>query len=340
MTRSPTHPAPETTILRALLEREDGYVSGTSLARRLSMSRVAVWQHMEKLRTQGFEFEAVRAKGYRLTARPAELNATLVGALLARDTQKLDFRHLETVDSTNDEAARQLAGGREAPFVVTARRQLRGRGRFGRVWHSESAGNLYMSFGFRPQLPPERMQTFTLWMGINVCELIASFAKVHPGLKWPNDILFDGRKAGGMLTEARIDADHIRDLVFGLGLNINSSADQFPEDVAHRASSVSESTRAPLDLNRFAAAMIDRVLDAYDQFVSGEYEKTFAARWAHFDILKGRPVSLLQGSRRISGIANGIDRDGSLLVRGENGHPERFRAGEVTLEKKPGSSLA
>jgi BirA family biotin operon repressor/biotin-[acetyl-CoA-carboxylase] ligase len=290
---------------------------------------------MEKLREQGFTFEAVRARGYRLTQRPTDLNSTLVEAYLAPRKLALSFVFLETVDSTNDEAARQLASGHDAPFVVIARQQTQGRGRFGRIWHSEANGNLYLSFAFRPLLPPERMQTFTLWMGVNLCELVANFTHTSPGLKWPNDILFGDRKAGGMLTEARIDADQIRDLVFGLGLNINSQADTFPHDVARRAVSLSEQTKSQLDLNKFAAAVVGRVLDAYDQFVSGAYKKTFADLWNRFDFLRGKPVSLLRGTHQITGSAVGIDEEGSLIVRTDHGKTERFRAGEVTLSKKP-----
>jgi BirA family biotin operon repressor/biotin-[acetyl-CoA-carboxylase] ligase len=264
----------ETTILRALIEKENGFVSGSVLARSLGMSRVAVWQHMEKMRSHGFEFEAVRARGYRLIKRPDNVYPDLIHAYLASRKLTFDLIYNEEVDSTNDEAARQLAAGREAPFIVVATRQTKGRGRFGRVWHSEANGNLYISFAFRPKLEPARMQTFTLWMGINLCELIANFTRATPGLKWPNDILFEGRKAGGMLTEARIDADQIRDLVFGLGLNLNSDAESWPATLNRRAISLSEYTQTPLDINKFTAALIGRVLDAYDQFVSGTYLKT------------------------------------------------------------------
>jgi BirA family biotin operon repressor/biotin-[acetyl-CoA-carboxylase] ligase len=333
----PHHPSslPEITILRALLEKETGYVSGSSLAKTLAMSRVAVWQHMEKLREQGFEFEAVRARGYRLTTRPTGLNPASIEAFLSPSKPIPGFICLETVDSTNDEAARQLAGGRSVPFVVIAREQTRGRGRFGRTWHSEANGNLYLSFAFRPLLPPSRMQTFTLWMGVNLCDLVASFTHTAPGLKWPNDILFGERKAGGMLTEARIDADQIRDLVFGLGLNINSPAGALPQDIARRAVSIAEHTNTPIDLNKFTAAVINRVLDAYEQFVSGKYKETFADLWNRFDFLKGKPISLLHGTQPVSGIALGIDEEGSLIVRTDRGKTERFRAGEVTLSKKP-----
>src|SRR5476651_260054 len=285
---------PEVLILEALLAAGAGHVSGTALARQLGVSRVAVWQQMEKLRAQGFAFTAVRARGYRLAACPATLHPALIAAHLRGHGRSCPLTLLDEVDSTNDEAARQLADGRPAPFAVLARRQTRGRGRLGRAWHSADNGNLYASFAFRPRLAPGRMQTFTLWMGVNVCELVANFCHATPGLKWPNDLLFDGRKAGGMLTEARIDADQIRDLVFGLGLNVNSPAAAWPPGLAGRAISLAEHTRAPLDLNRFAAALLGRVLLAYDRFVDGAFADTFADLWNRYDVLRGQPVTMLQ----------------------------------------------
>ncbi len=334
MPRPDPSSSPEITILRALLAEETGFVSGSTLAKTLAMSRVAVWQHMEKLREQGFAFEAVRARGYRLTARPTNLNPASIEAFLPEQKNTPGFVCLETIDSTNDEAARQLAAGRAVPFVVLAQAQTRGRGRFGRTWHSEANGNLYLSFAFRPLLPPSHMQTFTLWMGVNICALVASVTHTTPGLKWPNDILFGERKAGGMLTEARIDADQIRDLIFGLGLNINSPVNALPDDIAHRAVSLAEHTHEPLDINKFAATAIASVLDAYELFITGTYKKTFADLWNRFDYLKGKPITLLHGTQPVQGTALGIDDEGSLIVRTDRGKTERYRAGEVTLSKK------
>lgn len=326
-------PGTDLVILRELLAAEPGFVSGAQLAARLGISRVAIWQRMEKLRAQGFGFEAVSARGYRLAQRPPTLHPLLIEANLRGRNPGLPFTILDEVDSTNDEAARQLATGRAAPFVILARRQTRGRGRLGRAWHSEANGNLYASFAFRPHLPPGRMQTFTLWMGVSLCELITNFTSAAPGLKWPNDLLFDGRKAGGMLTEARVDSDEIRDLVFGLGLNVNST--HWPADLARRAVSLAERTAAPLDLNRFTAALLGRVSLAYQQFIRGEHLATFADLWQRYDVLRGQTITLLQGDRRITGIATGIDDEGSLLIRPPGGRLQRFHAGDVTLEKSP-----
>jgi BirA family biotin operon repressor/biotin-[acetyl-CoA-carboxylase] ligase len=327
---------PETVILRELLDCEPGFVSGTALAKKLGMSRVGIWTHMEKLRAQGFAFKAVRSRGYKLTRSPATLNFALVEAHLRRRARGFGLAFFDEIDSTNNEAERQLAAGRPAPFAVLARRQTHGRGRFGRTWHSEANGNFYVSFAFRPRLEPARMQTFTLWMGVNICELVANFCQLKPGLKWPNDLVFAGRKAGGMLTEARVDADQIRDLVFGLGLNVNAPREAWPRPLAATATSLAEQTGAPLDLNRFAAALIGRVLLAYTGFVEGDHEKTFAQLWARYDVLHGQAVILLQGEKKISGTAAGIDGDGSLLLRTDAGKTLLFRAGEVTLEKNQG----
>ena len=238
-------PTPEHLILSELLAAKAGWVSGAALAERLGVSRVSVWQHMKKLRAQGFVFEAQRARGYRLASQPPSLHAALIDLQLKVRPRGFSLLVLDEVDSTNDEAARQLGAGRAAPFAVLARRQTRGRGRFGRTWHSGDRGNLYASFAFRPRVAPDRMQTFTLWMGVNLCELVANFTGLAPGLKWPNDIVFDGRKAGGMLTEARVDADQIRDLVFGLGLNVNGGSADWPGDLPRRAAALAELAGAP-----------------------------------------------------------------------------------------------
>jgi BirA family biotin operon repressor/biotin-[acetyl-CoA-carboxylase] ligase len=288
---------------------------------------------MEKLRAAGFTFESRSARGYRLAARPATLYAPLIETLLKVRPEGFSLRVFEKTDSTNDEVVRQLTAGRAPPFAILARRQTRGRGRFGRVWHSESTSNLYASFGFRPRVEPERMQTFTLWMGVNICELLANFTGVPPGIKWPNDILFAGRKAGGMLTEARIDTDQIRDLVFGIGLNVNPPAASWPADLAQRAVALAEIAGQPLDINRLAVALIGRILLAYQAFADGQHRETFPDLWNRFDLLRGQAVTLLEGGRRHHGIVSGIDNEGSLILRDSHARMHRFRAGEVTMEK-------
>lgn len=323
----------EIIILRELLASSTGYVSGNKLARQLGLSRVAVWMQLQKLTKQGFVFEAARSQGYRLVQSPPELHQALIHAHLPSRTKPPLLITLDRVDSTNSEAGRHLASDCRTPLVILAREQTQGRGRRGRVWHSPSAGNLYCSFVFRPKVEPARLQDFTLWMGLNICELIANFCAIEPGLKWPNDVYLNGRKAGGMLTEARIDADEVLDLIFGLGLNLNARSAALPKELQQSAISLAEAAGSPVDVNRFAAALIGRTLQAYQRFVEGDYRAKFAQLWARFDILRGRSVNVTQADRTIAGTAVGIDDEGSLIVRSSSGRTERFRAGEVTLSR-------
>lgn len=322
-------------LLREFLAADDGLVSGARLARDLGVSRVAIWAQLQKLTKQGFTFSSEPGRGYRLTGTPARLHAPLIKAYLGRRSALPDLVCLDITDSTNSEAERRLAAGAAAPLVILAQEQTHGRGRRGRPWHSALNGNLYVTFVFRPELEPARLQDFTLWIGLNLCELIGKFCKLTPGLKWPNDLLLDGRKLAGLLTEARVDADQIRDLVLGIGLNVNGRASALPPDLGRLAVSLADATGGPVDLNRFAAALIGRVGAAYEQFLSGRHRDTFADLWSRYDLLRDRPVTVIQGTHTVKGTALGIDDEGSLIVRTDSGRTERFRAGEVTLGKAP-----
>lgn len=321
-------------ILKELLALKGDFVSGNTLAERLDVSRVSVWSHMEKLRAQGFEFEAVRSKGYRLTQKPASLNQTMITALLPRPAQQLRVIALDTIDSTNSEAERQLADAQKTPFVVCSRTQSAGRGRMGRVWHSPENGNLYMSFAFRPQISPAKLSTFTLWIGINLCECVNNLCNVDSLVKWPNDLIVKGKKVAGILTEARMDADQTRDIVLGIGLNVNSPASGWPAELSSIATSLSQEAGREFDINRVAATLAGRILQAYDQFIEGSHWTTLKEKWDHFDVLRGKQVSLLQGDARISGTATGIDPHGALILEREDGTHFQVRAGEVTIEKQ------
>lgn len=322
-------------ILRELLAHGQEPVSGPHLAKLLGVSRVAVWHHLQKLTREGLHFEAVTSRGYRLAAPPERLHPALLHAHLTRQRVP-QIVCLDQVDSTNSEAERRLAAGELPPLVILAREQTRGRGRRGRVWHSAANGNLYSTFVFRPETDPARLQDFTLWMGLNLCELVEKFCRLSPQLKWPNDLFLSGRKAGGMLTEARVDSEQVHDLVFGVGLNINGQPADLPPDLRAVAVSLAEASGAPIDLNKFAAALITRVTRAYQQFIDGTYRETFAELWSRYDLLREQPVTVIQGTRTVRGTAQGIDAEGSLLVRTADGATERFRAGEVTLGKDRG----
>ena len=260
------------------------------------------------------------------------------------------FTH-DTLDSTNDEAARLLADPAiAAPLVVIARRQTKGRGRLGRPWLSEPNGNLYISFGFRPRVAPPRLQTLTLWAGVTLCDFLAARimggregkGSAAPAIKWPNDIFFGPRKAGGMLAEARAAAGNIDSLVFGLGLNLKPPAAGWPPELAATATSLAEQPGGELaDPNAFVAGLIARVLNACDQLLANPAATSvsLAALWQKYDLLRGKTITILSGNERLTGDADGIDSEGSLVLKMTGANTQKIRAGDVTIEKKPNREI-
>ena len=324
----------DSSILLAFLEADGEPVSGDRLAKELGVSRVAIWSRLERLRASGYVFAASTRKGYALRSVPRHLDPALLDAHLRRlkVTPKVEF--LAEVDSTNSEAERRLAVGQEAPFAVLARTQKAGRGRLGRKWHSAPSGNLYLSLAFRPFIPPDRLKPFTLWMGLALCAHVEKSLGPKLGLKWPNDLQApDGRKVAGMLTEARLDADSVRELVFGVGLNLTGAPKDFPADLRASAGSLEAALGAPLDLNREAAGVIAALFRAWEQFEEGTWSRSFRRLWSHHDVLAGKSVRVGLRGDPVAGIVDGIDDEGSLILRTGGGRRAIVSSGEVTLRK-------
>jgi BirA family transcriptional regulator, biotin operon repressor / biotin---[acetyl-CoA-carboxylase] ligase len=324
-------PDTDVVILKALLEAKSSFVSGSALADQLGISRVGIWARLEKLREGGFEFEAVRHRGYRMTSEPSTVSEDLLRAYLQLDGTDINLRFHPEIDSTSSEAERLLSHGEATPLVVVAQRQTSGRGRLGRQWHSADDGNLYFSFGFRPQMVPGQMQMITLWMGVQICRYINERLGLPAQVKWPNDIVSGQRKLCGILAEARVDADRARDLVFGIGVNVNSDCSQWPTETAAVATSLAQLGGKPLKINLVAAELVETVSRAYDRYVSGRYTEEIFELWSRFDSLRGKVIRGMRGHEEIVGTARGIDENGNLLLLVKGGETRRIQSGEISL---------
>lgn len=320
-----------TKIIRALLQSPKGFVTGSAMARELSVSRVAIWGVMEKLREEGYEFDAIRNRGYRIRELPRELSAAYLNARLPFLAERNGIRVHNILDSTNNEAERLLADGQQAPLVVVTKQQTKGRGRLGRIWESPKEGNFYGSLAFRPRLNPSRMQPFTLWMGLTICRFLEEIGKLKPMLKWPNDIFCNGKKAVGILTEARMDADLIHELVLGIGINVSSAPKL--KDIppgGNQAVSLNEASGREISLNPFTVALLETLLEAYKVFHEDRYQEAFKRLWERYNLLQGKTIKARTGTAVITGMASHLRSDGALIVR----HPAGETAlvsGEVTL---------
>lgn len=321
-------------LLRTLLNSPVKFVSGSLLAEQLGVSRPAIHGKLDKLREQGFTIEAIRNKGYRLIKEPEILHPDLLNYYAGEAGVAFDLLYFPVIDSTNSEAERQLASGRQGPFAVVSSCQTKGRGRLGRVWHSASTGNLYLTVVFEPNIPPQQLQHFTLWAGIHVCRCLQRMVpKVSLKIKWPNDLHCHDRKFAGMLTEAKMDADSIRSILFGIGLNVNSNPSNYPAAIRQTATSLYAMHGHEIPLSRVGAQIIAAAEAAYHTSIVNEPSEALATAWGPLDALNGQAVTAIVSENAISGVASGIDETGSLLLRTSDNNLQKIRAGDVTLKK-------
>jgi|TARA_B110000438_G_scaffold302139_1_gene358923 BirA family biotin operon repressor/biotin-[acetyl-CoA-carboxylase] ligase len=327
--RPPTHEH----LLTLLLDATGDFVAGRVLEDRLKVSRPAIHQIVEKLRGLGFEIEARRHSGYRLLREPLVSSALLYDAYQPLVLGAPKVYYFEEIDSTNSAAERLLSEGSPTPFVVVAGSQTAGRGRLGRRWHSPSGGDLYASFAFHPRRPPRDMPSITLWFGLAIAQFLKAELGLDVKVKWPNDLILDERKLAGMLTEARVDADQIRDLVFGIGLNVLSDPEEWPPEVRAVATSLRRAGAEGLIewRHRFLVRLFAAVCRAYNTFMSGTALEELVQHWPEFDALCGRTVEVHSPKEARTGVVEGIDREGQLCLRMPDGGLESFFAGEVTI---------
>ncbi|MBT3638530.1 MAG: biotin--[acetyl-CoA-carboxylase] ligase [Opitutae bacterium] len=325
---------PSSYVLRMLLAASPHYVSGSIMAQKLKMSRVGVWSRVDKLRQAGLSIDASQNRGYRLVAEPNLLNQPLLEAWLKECRKSCKVFVHDELDSTNSEAERLLANGEKAPFAVLANTQKKGRGRLGRSWHSPKGGNLYLSMGFRPDVDLIKLRSFTLWQGLKIAMLLRSLTGIEGiSVKWPNDLVYEQKKIGGMLTEASIDCERVRSLVFGIGLNVNCPKSRFPASLAKIATSIESATGQTFRIHEIAAKIIKTTLDAYEDCVTGGIESALMEKWNEWDALAGQKVQISMGKEKITGKAMGIDLSGGLRVKLRNGRVRIVQAGEVTLRR-------
>ncbi len=252
-----------------------------------------------------------------------------IRAFLRQTGTDAELLFFPETDSTNSEAERQLAWGRSPPFAVLAAAQTRGRGRLGRRWHSPPEGNLYASFVFRPRMPRGRIQAVTLWMALRACDFLRGFTGLPLGVKWPNDLVLEGKKAGGILTEARVDMDRTLDLILGLGVNVNSRCQGWPAETDGKAVSLAAVQGNRFDLNRLAAGMTQTIWRAYDDFFLDGRPAKMRELWERLTIWREGEVRLRTTQGALKGKAEGIDDNGALLLRLPGGRVEAFHSGEA-----------
>jgi BirA family biotin operon repressor/biotin-[acetyl-CoA-carboxylase] ligase len=316
-------------LLFALMQNMTITVSGEKLARDLDVPHSTLVRWVEKLREADVEIRGEMFTGYRLMRLPDVMLPQLIRPRLRTAELGRTLYHFYKVDSTNAFAARLLAHGRRVPdgTVVISESQTAGRGRLGRSWHSEPEAGLYFSMVLRPRIPPSLAPLFTLGTAVAMHNAVERDTRVDVDIKWPNDLLADGKKVCGILAEIQAEVDMIQTLIVGVGLNVNHT--KMPDELAGTATSL-----------RIASgriqSRIELLLEFFEEFecLRSDFEKRGAAaiidRWtAHSSFANGRKLKVNDGTRVIDGITRGLNRFGALRLEQKDGKVEEIYSGDV-----------
>lgn len=308
----------------------DGFVSGEELSRHLGISRTAIWKHINGLRAQGYQIEAVPSRGYRLVAAPNRLSSAQVTAGL--DTSRIggEIICLNQTDSTNTVAFKLAHEGAAEGTVVLADTQSSGKGRLGRVWLSPPGVNLYCSVILRPPISPMSACQLTFLSAVAVARAVEGCTALEPQIKWPNDILIDGKKVAGLLNEMNAETEKVNFVVLGIGVNLNMRQEQFGTDLRHPATSLLEAGAKEVDRIVFTRRLLTELDRLYGIFLE-QGEGPVRAEWLERARIAGRKVKVSVGNREFEGVVAGVDAFGALLVDCPGGHREIVLSGDVTL---------
>lgn len=318
----------KTEILKKL-KMAGTYVSGQALCEELGVSRTAVWKAVRQLQEEGHAIEAVRNRGYRYQESGDIYTEAGIKSQLGTRRAGQNLAFYEETDSTNNQARRLAESGAPDGTLVIAVTQTAGKGRRGRGWTSPGGDGIWMSLLLRPSFGPEAASMLTLVAAMAVHQGIRRTTGLECGIKWPNDLVADGRKLCGILTEMSTEADYIRYVVVGIGINVGIR--EFPEDLRDKATSLYLCQKKAVSRSRLVAEVMEAWEKYYDIFNQTLDLRNLRQEYNRELVNTGKPVKVLAPENTCTGTALGIDSVGRLLVELEDGSIREVVSGEVSV---------
>ena len=309
-------------LLKILREAED-YVSGQQLCDHFGVSRTAVWKVIRQLQEEGYQIEAVKNRGY-LLKKDAVPDVMTVPEIISRLHSRWMGRNcifLETVDSTNNYLKRAAEDGAVNGTLAVAEEQTGGKGRRGRSWETPKGTNIAMTILLRSRL--------TLLMAMAVVRGIQKETGLQAGIKWPNDVVVDGRKVCGILTEMNTEVDYINYVVIGTGINVNQT--EFPEEIREIAGSLKLSAGYPVARAGLIASIMEELEDLYEVFLKTEDLSALKDEYNRNCVTCGHEIRVLEPGHEYTGMTDGINDLGELVVKKADGETVCVYAGEVSV---------
>lgn len=309
---------------------EENFISGTQLSSKLSLSRVAVWKQIQKLKQLGYHISTDARKGYRIISRPDILLPFEIQRNLNTQYIGKQIFYYPQVTSTNS-LAKDLIKDKQNNFqegaVLIAEAQTAGRGRLGRNWHSPSGG-IWFTIILFPDLEPAYLTKITLMIAVVLVQTLKGLYDISVKIKWPNDLMVENRKIGGILTEMSAESDRINYVLVGIGINANLRRNSFPDEIRQRVTSLQEIMGKPIS----KVILLQRILENFEKYYHLFLEKEFdsiLAEWKANTETLGKKVTIDYRGAIISGEAIDITSEGALLIEKKNGEKVQVLSGTL-----------
>jgi BirA family biotin operon repressor/biotin-[acetyl-CoA-carboxylase] ligase len=314
-------------LLTLLAENATIVISGARIAKEIGVSRSTVWRRVQRLRELGVKVKGQPATGYFLEQVPDILTPDMLRRRLKGSLFGKHIHHFFKTDSTNRVALELGHAGELEGTAVLAEEQTAGRGRAGRSWVSERAAGIYVTLLLRPRLAPVQAPLLTMMAGLSVHAAVEAVTGLNVDLKWPNDLLIGGKKAGGILTEMHAEPSQVRFVIVGIGLNVNQ--ENFPGELAHIATSLRMETGKPQSRMELLVRLLREFEGDYNRFLREGVPGVVERFETVSSYARGKRVRVSNGSESYVGTTAGLGPEGLLQVEREDGRLMTVIAGDV-----------
>ena len=315
--------------LLKILREAGEYISGQQLCEHFGVSRTAVWKVIHQLKEEGYEIEAVKNRGYHIRETPDVMTPEELKSRLQTRWMGQKCVHLDCIDSTNTYAKRLAEEGAPEGTLVVAEEQTGGKGRRGRIWTTSKGANIMMTLLLRPKVRPEHVSRLTLLMAMAVSRGICKITGLQAGIKWPNDVVVQGKKVCGILTELSMEVDYINYVVIGTGINVNQES--FPEELQSTACSLRQELGQKIVRAELTAAVLEELELLYDIFLKTEDLSLLYQSYNELCVNRGHEIRVLEPENEYTGTTDGINEKGELVVQKTDGSVVCVYAGEVSV---------
>lgn len=295
-----------------MLRDTDGYVSGQELCNKFGVSRTAIWKVINQLKEAGYEIEAAQNKGYHLIAAPDVMTEAELESLKNTQWAGCEIYCFDSIDSTNTKAKELAEAGHSSGTLVVADQQTLGRGRRGRSWESPAGTGIFMTLMLKPDINPNNASMLTLVAAMATARAITEVTGEAAQIKWPNDIVMNGKKVVGILTEMSAQFDYINHIVVGIGINVHN--EEFPEEIAKTASSLLLECGHRIHRASLIEAFLEEFERLYAVYLETEDMSGLQKEYDSLLVNRGRQVRVLDPKEPFEGKAMGITKKGELIV--------------------------